>query len=200
MFYKRFEERFALEKDADGSGAQLPGPSCSPAPRRLQCDLGESRLPSTLLALVYLVVRHHPDELKDLLPAGDKARAQHVVHAEGLGGRGGRRSRVVRGISQLVQNEPVAVVGYAQAVCGLAKGGKVGADPGGQPSACPARRQPSRGRPVRRTTGGCDGRLRRALHGPQGPGYPEAHALPPDRPGRQRRPASRVVFVVRVIS
>ena len=42
--------------------------------------------------------------------------------------------------------------------------------------------------------------LKRALHGPQGPGYPEAHALPPDRPGRQRRPASRVVFVVRVIS
>ena len=26
MFYKLFEERFALEKDADGSGAQLPGP------------------------------------------------------------------------------------------------------------------------------------------------------------------------------
>ena len=26
MFYKRFEERFALEKNADGSGAQLPGP------------------------------------------------------------------------------------------------------------------------------------------------------------------------------
>ena len=26
MFYKRFGERFALEKDADGSGAQLPGP------------------------------------------------------------------------------------------------------------------------------------------------------------------------------
>ena len=45
-----------------------------------------------------------------------------------------------------------------------------------------------------------DGLRRRALHGPQGPGYPEAHALPPDRPGRQRRPASRVVFVVRVIS
>ena len=40
----------------------------------------------------------------------------------------------------------------------------------------------------------------RALHGPQGPASPEAHALPPDRPGRQRRPASRVVFVVRVIS
>ena len=53
----------------------------------------------------------HPDELKDLLPAGDKARAQHVAHAEGLGGRGGRRSRVVRGIGELlaqlqvVQNE-----------------------------------------------------------------------------------------------
>ena len=45
-----------------------------------------------------------------------------------------------------------------------------------------------------------DGLRRRALHGPQGPGYPEAHALPPDRPGRQRRPASRVVFVVRVVS
>ena len=26
MFYLRFEERFALEKEADGSGAQLPGP------------------------------------------------------------------------------------------------------------------------------------------------------------------------------
>ena len=26
MFFKRFEERFALEKEADGSGAQLPGP------------------------------------------------------------------------------------------------------------------------------------------------------------------------------
>ena len=25
MFYKRFEERFVIEKDADGSGAQLPG-------------------------------------------------------------------------------------------------------------------------------------------------------------------------------
>ena len=79
-------------------------------------------------AQVDLVVRHHPDELKDLLPAGDKARAQHVVHAEGLGGRGGRRSRVVRGIRELlaqlqvVQDEPVAVVGYAQAVRGLAVG------------------------------------------------------------------------------
>ena len=26
MFHKRFEERFALEREADGSGAQLPGP------------------------------------------------------------------------------------------------------------------------------------------------------------------------------
>ena len=80
-------------------------------------------------AQVDLVVRHHPDELKDLLPAGDKARAQHVVHAERLGGRGGRRGGVVRGIRELlaqlqvVQNEPVAVVGYAQAVRGLAIGG-----------------------------------------------------------------------------
>ena len=34
MFYKRFEERFALEK-ADGSGAQLPGPE---AVRQLDAD------------------------------------------------------------------------------------------------------------------------------------------------------------------
>ena len=54
--------------------------------------MSSPRLPSTRLALVDLVVRHHPDELKDLLPAGDEARAQHVVHAEGLGRRGGRRS------------------------------------------------------------------------------------------------------------
>ena len=99
---------------------------------------------------------YHPDELKDLLPAGDKARAQHVVHAEGLGGRGGRRSRVVRGIRELlaqlqvVQNEPVAVVGYAQAVRGLAIGGsgKVGADPGGQP--CASVRALGQQRPVQR--------------------------------------------------
>ena len=57
---------------------------------------------------------------------------------------------------QIVQNEPVAVVGYAQAVRGLAirGSGEVGADPGGQPgarvgafrkpnSACRARRPPS---------------------------------------------------------
>ena len=30
-------------------------------------------------------MRHHPDKLKDLLPARDEAWAQHVVHAEGLG-------------------------------------------------------------------------------------------------------------------
>ena len=73
------------------------------------------RLPSTLLgqlgaAQVDLVVRHHPDELKDLLPAGDKARAQRVVHAEGLGGRGGRRSRVVRGIRELLAQLQVVQV------------------------------------------------------------------------------------------
>ena len=61
-------------------------------------------------------MRHHPDEFEDLLPAGDKLRAQHVVHAEGLGGRGGRRGGVVRRVGkwlaqlQVVQDEPVAVV------------------------------------------------------------------------------------------
>ena len=105
-------------------------------------------------------MRHHPDELENLLPAGDKARAQHVVHAEGLGGRGGRRGRVVRGIRELlaqlqvVQNEPVAVVGYAQAVRGLAigGGGKVGADPGGQP--CASVRALGQQRPVQRAQRG----------------------------------------------
>ena len=107
-------------------------------------------------------MRHHPDELKDLLPAGDKAWAQHVVHAEGLGGRGGRRSRVVRGIRELlaqlqvVQNEPVAVVGNAQAVRGLAigGGGKVGADPGGQP--CASVRALGQQRPVQRAQRGAN--------------------------------------------
>ena len=83
--------------------------------------MSSPRLPSTLLAVaswaqrkVDLVVCHHADELKDLLPAGDEARAQHVVHAEGLGGRGGRRSRVVRCVRkllaqlQVVQDQPVA--------------------------------------------------------------------------------------------
>ena len=67
-------------------------------------------------------------------------KAQHVVHAEGLGRGGGRRSRVVRRVGELltqlkvVHNQPVAVVGNAQAVRGLAVGGggKVGADPGGR--------------------------------------------------------------------
>ena len=75
-------------------------------------------------AQIDLVVCHHADELKDLLPAGDEARAQHVVHAEGLRGKGGRRSRVVRCVRkllaqlQVVQDQPVAVVGNAQTVCG----------------------------------------------------------------------------------
>ena len=38
MFYKRFEERFALEKDADGGSAQLPGPE---AVRQLHADQRE---------------------------------------------------------------------------------------------------------------------------------------------------------------
>ena len=62
-----------------------------------------------------------------------------MVRAEGLGGRGGlvRRVRKLLAQLQVVQNEPVAVVGNAQAVCGLAigGGGKVGADPGSQPGA-----------------------------------------------------------------
>ena len=41
MFYKRFEERFALEKDADGSGAQLPGPE---AVRQLHARESDARL------------------------------------------------------------------------------------------------------------------------------------------------------------
>ena len=114
----------------------------------LQRDLGEDVVAQVAqhsagvgqlgAAQVDLVVRHHPDELENLLPAGDEARAQHVVHAEGLGGRGGRRSRVVRGIRELlaqlqvVQDQAVAVVGNAEAVRGFAVRGssEVGADPG----------------------------------------------------------------------
>ena len=73
----------------------------------------------------------------------DLETAQHVVHAEGLGGRGGRRGGVVRRVGkllaqlQVVQDEAVAVVGYAEAVRGFAVRGssEVGADPGGQPGA-----------------------------------------------------------------
>ena len=91
-------------------------------------------------AQVDLVVCHHPHELKDLLPAGDKARAERVVDAEGLARRGGRRVHNVRELLlqlQIVQNEAVAVVGYAEAVRGFAIRGssEVGADPGGQPGA-----------------------------------------------------------------
>ena len=57
-------------------------------------------------AQVDLVVRHYFHELKNLLPAGDKARAQHVVHAEGLGGRGGRREPRAR-VRALGQRRPV---------------------------------------------------------------------------------------------
>ena len=83
------------------------------------------RFPSTRLALD-LVVSHHPHEFKDLLPARDEARAEHVVDAEGLARRGGRRGGVVHNVRelllqlQIVQNEAVAVVGYAEAVRGLA--------------------------------------------------------------------------------
>ena len=56
----------------------------------LQRDLGEDVVAQVAqhaagvgqlgAAQVELVVRHHLHELKDLLPAGDEARAQHVVH------------------------------------------------------------------------------------------------------------------------
>ena len=55
---------------------------------------------------------------------------------------------------QVVQDQPVAVVGNAQAVCGLAVGGggKVGADPGGQP--CARVRALGQQRPVQRAQRG----------------------------------------------
>ena len=84
-----------------------------------------------------------------------------MVHAaERLGGRGGRRGGVVRRVGkllpqlQVVQDEPVAVVGNAQTVRGLAigGGGKVGADPGGQP--CASVRALGQRRPVQRAQRG----------------------------------------------
>ena len=77
----------------------------------------------------------HPHELKDLLPAGDEARAEHVVDAEGLARRGGRRGGVVHNVRelllqlQIVQNEAVAAVGYAEVVRGLAVGGTASREP-----------------------------------------------------------------------
>ena len=68
-------------------------------------------------AQVDLVVAIHAHELEDLLPAGDEAGAQHVIDAEGLARRGGRRGGVVHDVRelllqlQIVQNEEVAVVG-----------------------------------------------------------------------------------------
>ena len=94
-------------------------------------------------AEVDLAVCHHADELKDLLSARDEAGAKRVVDAEGLGRRCGRRGGVVHNVRelllqlQIVQNEAVAVAGYAEAVRGLAIGSRseVGADPGCQPGA-----------------------------------------------------------------
>ena len=105
--------------------------------------MSSPRLPSTRLALAsWGQVEIHAYELEDLLPAGDEAGAKHVVDAEGLRWRGGRRGGVVHNVRelllqlQIVQNEAVAVVGYAEAVRGLAIGSssEVGADPGCQPS------------------------------------------------------------------
>ena len=66
-----------------------------------------------------------------------------MVDAEGLARRGVRRGGVVHGVwelllqLQIVQNEAVTVVGYAEAVRGFAIRGssEVGADPGCQPGA-----------------------------------------------------------------
>ena len=55
-FYLRFEERFALEREADGSGAQLPGPE---AVREFHTDLYEMR-ERFLLHLRRSPVPHHP--------------------------------------------------------------------------------------------------------------------------------------------
>ena len=52
-------------------------------------------------AQVDLVVCHHP-ELKDLLPAGNEARAEHVVNAEGLARRGSRRGGAVHNVKKLL--------------------------------------------------------------------------------------------------
>ena len=102
----------------------------------LQRDLGQDVVPQIAqhAAGVGQLGAAQVDKLEDLLPAGD----EHVVHAEGLA------RRVVHSVwelllqLQIVQDEAVAVVGYAQAVRGLAVGGcgEVGADPGGQPGAC----------------------------------------------------------------
>ena len=108
----------------------------------LQRDLGQDVVPQIAqhAAGVGQLSAAQVDKLEDLLPAGD----ERVVHAEGLARRGGRRGGVVHSVwelllqLQIVQDEAVAVVGYAQAVRGLAVGGcgEVGADPGGQPGAC----------------------------------------------------------------
>ena len=92
---------------------------------------------------VDLVVAIHAYELKDLLPTGDEAWAEHVVDAEGLCSErrparwGVHNVRELLLQLQIVQNKAVAVVGYAEAVRGLAIRGssEVGADPGGQPGA-----------------------------------------------------------------
>ena len=150
-------------------------------------------------AQVDLVVRHHADKLKDLLPAGDKARPQHVVHAEGLGGRGGRRGGAVRRVRkllaqlQVVQNEPVAVIGNAQTVS-IGGGGKVGADPGGQP--CASVRALRQQRPVQRAQRGVNPvEVAAPVRGQKAVGQADLvdddRLLRPARPGLRQRPALR---------
>ena len=82
-------------------------PVSTMVPTPLFRDLGEDAQHSASVgqlgaAQVDLVVCHHLDELEDLLPTGDEARAEHVVHAEGFGRRCDRCSRVVRCVRKLL--------------------------------------------------------------------------------------------------
>ena len=101
--------------------------------------MSSPRLPNTRLALASSLYAIILTNSTTCCPSS----AEHVVDAEGLGRRGGRQGGVVHCVwelllqLQVVQNQPVAVVGDAQTVRGLAVGGssEVGADPGGQPGA-----------------------------------------------------------------
>ena len=93
----------------------------------LQRHLGQDVVPQIAqhaagVGQLDLVVCHHPHELKDRCPPETKLGPSD---AEGLARRGGRGGVVhnVRELLlqlQIVQNEAVAVVGYAEAVRGFA--------------------------------------------------------------------------------
>ena len=77
----------------------------------LQRDLGQDVVPQTHAAgvgqlgaaQVDLVL--YPHEFNYLLPARNEARAEHVVDAEGLARRGGRRGGVVHSVWELLQTQ-----------------------------------------------------------------------------------------------